>query len=71
MDELQYWKLKAEMATISVEEMSLSSRLIELNNRKKEVMKANGFQTDKIYKWNDDKYEIEEINDKSSSNSPS
>jgi len=61
MEELEYWKLKAKMGQLRIEEIELQSGLTRINDERLKLMKEVELDINKKYKFNDELMKIEEI----------
>jgi len=60
MTELDYWKLKARMGQLRIEETEYQNALTKISNDRIKLMNEVGLDINKKYQFNDEKHEIEE-----------
>ncbi len=61
MEELEYWKLKAAMAELQIEELNLQSALNSVRDKRLRLMQANNLDTNTQYRFNDKTFELEKV----------
>ncbi len=61
MEELEYWKLKAAMAELQIEELNLTSALNLIKDKRLRLMQANNLDINTQYRFNDKTFELEKV----------
>jgi hypothetical protein len=61
MGELEYWRFKSKLAEIELEKIQLQIAMQDVNNRKSEIIKENGLNPNKNYRFDDKTFEVKEI----------
>ena len=61
MEELEYWKLKAALATLQIEELNLQSALNLVKDKRLRLMQANNLDINTQYRFNDKTFELEKV----------
>lgn len=61
MEELEYWKLKAALAELQIEELNLQSALNLVKDKRLRLMQANNLDINTQYRFNDKTFELEKV----------
>lgn len=62
MDELSYWKLKAQLLSVTTEITQLEAAYKEATARRDKILLDNKYELGKNYKFNDEKMVMELMN---------
>jgi len=60
MEELIYWKLKAKLAEIEINEIQLMNKLNSIRIEKRNLFSSNGLDINKLYTFDDENHQFVE-----------
>ncbi len=62
MEELTYWRIKAQLASLEIKQRMLGDELNNVMQEKKKIFEANDMELGSNYTFDDNKFEITNVN---------